>query len=165
MITKSEINNTRNTPTMHPHTRTLIEIIKQTVDQEIISIIIFSSAATGHFKKESDIDILIIVKEYNEPVCKEYWKQIKKEGYQTLGIPIDSIFAEENALNDVTSSFYLDVIADGKVIYEKGILDRNIFKRHNIPPTSTGGVRIGWRISDVIKHQPIEKSIDLLKNQ
>ncbi|HEW92750.1 MAG TPA: nucleotidyltransferase domain-containing protein, partial [Thermotogaceae bacterium] len=64
---------------MHPHTRTLIEIIKQTVDQEIISIIIFGSAATGHFKKESDIDILIIVKEYNEPVCKEYWKQIKKE--------------------------------------------------------------------------------------
>ena len=150
---------------MHPHTRTPIEIIKQTVDQEILSIIIFGSAATGHFKKESDIDILIIVKEYNEPEYREYWKQIKKEGYQMLRIPIDSIFAEENALNDVTSSFYLDVIADGKVIYGKGILDRNIFKRHNIPPTSTGGVRIGWRISDVIKHQPIEKSIDLLKNQ
>ncbi len=136
---------------MHPHIRTLIEIIKQTVKQDIISIILFGSAATGHLKKESDIDILIIVKEYNEPVCKEYWKQIKKEGYQMLGIPIDSIFAEENALNDVTSSFYLDVIADGKVIYGKDVLDRNIFKRHNISPITTGGVRIGWRISDVVK--------------
>ena len=132
---------------MHPHIRTLIEIIKQTVKQDIISIILFGSAATGHLKKESDIDILIIVKEYNEPVCKEYWKQIKKEGYQMLGIPIDSIFAEEKALDDITSSFYLDVIADGKVIYGKDVLDRNIFKRHNISPITTGGVRIGWRIS------------------
>jgi predicted nucleotidyltransferase len=132
---------------MHPHIRTLIEIIKQTVKQDIISIILFGSAATGHLKKESDIDILIIVKEYNEPVCKEYWKQIKKEGYQMIGIPIDPIFAEENALNDATSSFYLDVIADGKVIYGKDVLDRNIFKRHNISPITTGGVRIGWRIS------------------
>jgi len=132
---------------MHPHIRTLLEIIKQTVDQEIVSIILFGSAATGHFKKGSDIDILIIVKEYNESVCREYWKQIKKEGYQMLGIPIDPIFAEEKALDDVTSSFYLDIISDGKVIYGKDVLDRNIFKRHNILPITTGGVRIGWRIS------------------
>ena len=132
---------------MHPHIWTLIEIIKQTVNQEIVSVILFGSVATGHLKKGSDIDILIIVKKYNEPVCKEYWKQIKKEGYQMLGIPIDSIFAEEKALDDITSSFYLDVIADGKVIYGKDVLDRNIFKRHNISPITTGGVRIGWRIS------------------
>jgi len=136
-----------NKPTMHPHIQTLLEIIKQTVDQEIVSVILFGSAATGHFKKGSDIDILIIVKEYNEPKCREYWKQIKKEGYQMLGIPIDSIFAEETALDDITSSFYLDVIADGKVIYGKDVLDRNIFKRHDISPITTGGVRIGWRIS------------------
>ena len=53
----------------------------------------------------------------------------------------------------------------GKTIYGKDVLDRNIFKRHNIAPITTGGVRIGWRISDVIRHQPLEKSIDLLKNQ
>ncbi|MEA3281189.1 MAG: nucleotidyltransferase domain-containing protein [Euryarchaeota archaeon] len=150
---------------MHSHIRTLIEIIKQTVDREIVSIILFGSVATGHFKEGSDIDILIIVKEYNEPVCKEYWRQIKKNSYQAIGIPVDPIFAEERALDDITSSFYLDVIADGKVIYGKDVLDRNIFKRHNILPITTGGVRIGWRISDVIKHQPLEKSISLLKNQ
>ena len=136
---------------MHPHIRTLIEIIKQTVDQEIVSVILFGSAATGHFKKGSDIDILIIVKEYNESVCKEYWKHIKKSSYRAIGIPVDPIFAEEKALDDITSSFYLDVIADGKVIYGKDVLDRNIFKRHNISPITTGGVRIGWRISDVVK--------------
>ena len=132
---------------MHPHIQTLIEIIKTTVKQDIISIIIFGSAATGHLKKESDIDILIIVKEYNEPVCKEYWKHIKKSSYRAIGIPVDPIFAEENALDDITSSFYLDVIADGKVIYGKDVLDRNIFKRHDISHITTGGVRIGWRIS------------------
>ncbi|MEA1908193.1 MAG: nucleotidyltransferase domain-containing protein [Euryarchaeota archaeon] len=132
---------------MHLHIQTLIEIIKTTVKQDIISIILFGSAATGHLKKESDIDILIIVKEYNEPVCKEYWKHIKKSSYRAIGIPVDPIFAEENALNDITSSFYLDAIADGKVIYRKDVLDQGIFKRHNISPITTGGVRIGWRIS------------------
>ena len=132
---------------MHPHIQTLIEIIKTTVKQDIISIILFGSAATGHLKKESDIDILIIVKEYNEPVCKEYWKHIKKSSYRAIGIPVDPIFAEEKALDDITSSFYLDVIADGKVIYGKDVLDRNIFKRHDISHITTGGVRIGWRIS------------------
>ncbi|MFV9646633.1 MAG: nucleotidyltransferase domain-containing protein [Desulfobacterales bacterium] len=136
---------------MHPHIRTLLEIIKQTVDQEIVSVILFGSAATGHFKKGSDIDILIIVKEYNEPVCKEYWKHIKKSSYRAIGILVDPIFAEEKALDDITSSFYLDVIADGKVIYGMDVLDRNLFKRHNISPITTGGVRIGWRISDVVK--------------
>ncbi|KAF5413948.1 MAG: hypothetical protein C5S48_10290 [Candidatus Methanogaster sp.] len=64
-----------------------------------------------------------------------------------LGIPIDSSFAEEKAFDDITSSFYLDAIADGKVIYRKDVLDQGIFKRHNISPITTGGVRIGWRIS------------------
>ena len=85
---------------MHPHIQTLLEIIKQTVDQEIVSVILFGSAATGHFKKGGDIDISIIVKECNKLEYREYWKQIKKEGYQMLGIPIDSIFAEEKALDD-----------------------------------------------------------------
>ena len=132
---------------MHPQLQPLIEIIKNTVKQDIISIILFGSAAKGHIKKESDIDLLIIVKEYNEPVCKEYWRQIKKEGYQMLGIPIDPIFAEEKALKDFTSSFYLDVIADGKVIYGKDVLDKTAFERYNISPIITGGVRIGWRVS------------------
>ncbi|KAF5416388.1 MAG: hypothetical protein C5S48_03060 [Candidatus Methanogaster sp.] len=132
---------------MHPQIQTLIEIIKTTVKQDIISIILFGSAAKGHLRKESDIDLLIIVKEYNEPVCKEYWKQIKKNGYQMLGIPIDPIFAEEKALTDFTSPFYLDVIADGKVIYGKDVLDKTTFERYNISPIITGGVRIGWRVS------------------
>ena len=132
---------------MHPHIQTLIEIIKNTVRQDVVSIILFGSAAKGYLNKDSDIDLLIIVKEYDEPVCKEYWKQIKKKGYQILGIPIDPIFAEEKALTDFTSPFYLDVIADGKVIYGKAVLDRTAFERYNISSITTGGVRIGWRVS------------------
>jgi predicted nucleotidyltransferase len=132
---------------MHPYIQTLIEIIKNTVRRDVVSIILFGSAAKGHLIKESDIDLLIIVKEYNEPVCKEYWRQIKKEGYQMFGIPIDPIFAEETALNDFTSPFYLDVIADGKVIYGKDILDKTTFERYNIAPITAGDVRIGWRVS------------------
>jgi len=129
---------------MHPHIQTLIKIIKTTVKQDIVSIILFGSAAKGHLNKESDIDLLIIVKEYNEPVCKEYWKQIKKEGYQMLGTPIDPIFAEETALNDFTNPFYLDVIADGKVIYGKDVLDKTACKRYNISPITSRSGRIGW---------------------
>ncbi|HIE30913.1 MAG TPA: hypothetical protein EYP67_00820 [Methanosarcinales archaeon] len=63
-----------------------------------------------------------------------------------LDIPIDPIFAEERALKDLTCSFYLDVIADGRVIYGKDLLDRTIFRRYNISSITTGGVRIGWRV-------------------
>ncbi|PXF61841.1 MAG: hypothetical protein C4B59_01015 [Candidatus Methanogaster sp.] len=132
---------------MHPHIQTLIEIIKNTVRQDVVSIILFGSAAKGYLNKESDIDLLIVVKKYNEPIYKECWKQIKKEGYQMLGIPIDLIFAEEKALTEVTSPFYLDVIADGKVIYGKDVLDKTVFERYNIAPITTGGVRIVWRVS------------------
>jgi len=121
---------------MHHQLQPLIEIIKTTVKQDIVSIILFGSAAKGHLKKEIDIDLLIIVKEYSEPVCKEYWKQIKKEGYQMFGIPIDPIFAEENVFTDFTSPFYLDVIADGKAIYGKDVLDKTAFERYNIAPKS-----------------------------
>jgi hypothetical protein len=48
---------------------------------------------------------------------------------------------------DFTSPFYLDVIADGKVIYGKDVLDKTTFERYNISPIITGGVRIGWRVS------------------
>ena len=56
-------------------------------------------------------------------------------------------------------------VPGGKAIHGKDVIDRNIFKQHNISPIITGGVRIGWRVSDVVKHQRLEKPIDLLKNQ
>ena len=34
-------------------------------------------------------------------------------------------------------------VTGGKVIYGKDVLDRNVFKRHNISPITTGGVMIG----------------------
>jgi len=33
---------------MHPHIQTPLEIIKHAVDLEIVSVILFGSAATGH---------------------------------------------------------------------------------------------------------------------
>lgn len=32
--------------------------------------------------------------------------------------------------------------------HKHDVLDRNIFKRHDISPITTSGVRIGWRISE-----------------
>ena len=64
-----------------------------------------------------------------------------------IGIPIDPIFAEETALKDFTSPFHLDVIADGKAIYGKDVLDKTAFERYNISPITAGGVRSGWRVS------------------
>ncbi len=64
-----------------------------------------------------------------------------------FSIPIDPIFAEENVLTDFTSPFYLDAIADGKVIYGKDVLDKTAFEQYNISTITTGGARIGWRVS------------------
>lgn len=46
----------------------------------------------------------------------------------------------------VKDDFNLDILADGKVVYGKEVLDRDIFKRYGIQPILKEGVRIGWKV-------------------
>lgn len=124
----------------------IVEIIKDTVKAELVSIILFGSFVRGEFDEKSDYDVLIVIRGYEDERCKKYWKRIKELLYEDFGRPIDAIFVEESALKDLTNPFNLDILADGEVIYGKEVLDRDVFKRYGIQPIIKEGVRIGWQV-------------------
>jgi len=124
----------------------IVEIIKNTVKDDLVSIILFGSFIRGEFDEKSDYDVLIVIRGYEDERCKKYWKIIKELVYEDFGRPVDAIFVEESALKDLTNPFNLDILADGKVIYGKEVLDRDILKRYGIQPILKEGVRIGWKV-------------------
>ena len=124
----------------------IVEIIKNTVKDDLVSIILFGSFIRAESDEKSDYDMLIVIRSYEDERCKRYWKRIKELVYEEFGRSIDVIFVEESALKDLTNPFNLDILADGKVIYGKEVLDRGIFKRYDIRPILKEGVRIGWRV-------------------
>jgi hypothetical protein len=124
----------------------IVEIIKNTIKDDLVSIILFGSFIRGEFDEKSDYDVLIVIRGYEDERCKKYWKRIRELVYEEFGRPVDVIFVEENALKDLTNPFNLDILADGKVAYGKEVLDRDIFKRYGIQPIIKEGVRIGWRV-------------------
>ncbi|MDF1533874.1 MAG: nucleotidyltransferase domain-containing protein [Methanosarcinaceae archaeon] len=124
----------------------IIELIKETVGRNLVSIVLFGSTARGDFDEHSDYDVLVIVKKYSEKQCKDQWHTIKKNGFKELGIPVDAIFMEEGGLNDITNPFALDVLSDGKVIFGENVLDSNVFEKYTIKPIMRGDIRVGWRI-------------------
>ena len=134
-------------PETHQKTITkIIELIKNIVKDDLVSIILFGSFVRDEFAEKSDYDVLIVISDYEDVKCKNYWKKIKKSVYKEVGRPIDAIFIEESALEDLTNPFTLDVLADGVVVYGKEVLDKEVFKRYHIQPILKEGVRIGWRV-------------------
>jgi predicted nucleotidyltransferase len=124
----------------------IVEIIKNTVKDDLISIILFGSFTRDEFDEKSDYDVLIVIRVYEDERCKNYWKKIKDLVYEEFERSIDAIFIEESAFKDLTNPFNLDVLADGKVVYGKEVLDKDVFKRYGIQPILKEGVRIGWRV-------------------
>ena len=134
---------------IEPHQKIIpeiVELIKNTLKDDLVSIILFGSFIRDESDEKSDYDVLIVIRSYEDERCKKYWKKIKELVYEEFGRPIDVIFVEESALKDLTNPFNLDILADGKVIYGKEVLDRGIFKRYDIQPIIKEGVRIGWRV-------------------
>jgi len=124
----------------------IVEIIKNTTKDDLVSIILFGSFVRGEFDEKSDYDVLIVIRGYEDERCKKYWKKIKELVYEEFERPIDAIFVEESAFKDLTNLFNLDILADGEVIYGKDVLDKDVFKRYGIQPIIKEGVRIGWQV-------------------
>ena len=124
-----------------------IEICRQTVKSSLISIILFGSATKGKLSDKSDLDFLIIIKKYDETVCKKLWKILTKKSAAALKRKVDLLFAEESALYDLTSAFAMEVQASGKTLYGKDFLTGDFMKKFNIKPVMAGGRQVAWRVS------------------
>jgi len=124
----------------------IVEIIKNTTKDDLVSIILFGSFVRGEFDEKSDYDVLIVIRGYEDERCQKYWKKIKELVYEEFERPIDAIFVEESAFKDLTNPFNLDILADGEVTYGKDVLDKDVFKRYGIQSILKEGVRIGWQV-------------------
>ena len=50
----------------------IVEIIKNSVKVDLVSIIIFGSFVRGEFTEKSDYDMLIVISNYEDVKCKNY---------------------------------------------------------------------------------------------
>jgi predicted nucleotidyltransferase len=84
-------------------------------------IILFGSYAKDTFSNDSDLDLLVVIKESNEPRYKRA-RKIRKSIWGLVNIPKDILVYTEEELDrwkDVPMSFVSNIISEGKIIYEK----------------------------------------------
>ena len=113
--------------------------------------------------KKSDYDVLIVISDYEDVKCKNYWKTIKDLVYEEFGRSIDAIFIEETTLKDLTNPFTLDVLADGKVVYGKEVLDKEVFKRYHIQPILN--LERALELDVEFQHKEEARALAYLKNE
>lgn len=84
-------------------------------------IILFGSYAKGTYSEDSDLDLLVVIKESNEPRYKRA-RKIRKSIWGLVNVPKDILVYTEEELDrwkDVPMSFVSNIITEGKMIYER----------------------------------------------
>ncbi|MBI3385274.1 nucleotidyltransferase domain-containing protein [Candidatus Gottesmanbacteria bacterium] len=99
-----------------------VQKIKQKITQDLKvlkpkKIILFGSLTTGQFKKDSDIDLLII-KNTREKLADRYSKARLS---LSLDYPFDIFVLSEDELKEkLTKSFFFqEIVSRGEVLYEQ----------------------------------------------
>jgi len=106
----------------------LVHSLKEEYNNELISIVLYGSVARGTAKKESDIDLILVIRglSYTAAInrfllVEEKFKQsiefisIKKAGYSPEIKPV--IFSQKEASE--SRYIFLDVVEEGIIIYDK----------------------------------------------
>jgi hypothetical protein len=110
--------------------RNFSELLSQTLDEQLTSIVLFGSVARGEATKKSDIDVLVVVKaptdadlialrEQVTELCLDFEagpevSALALRGFAVAIRPI--VYPETEALR--THLFYLDLAVDGQILYD-----------------------------------------------
>lgn len=139
----------------------LVEALRRKYRDRFISLIIFGSVARGEMRRDSDIDLLLIIdslpksrlerqREFME-VEKEiegYLNELFDEGYFIDFSPI--IKTPEEAMR--ISPLYLDMVEDAVIVYDKDFF-RNILEnvRNKLKELGSKRIRMGKRWYWILK--------------
>jgi len=97
----------------------IVDTVVQVIHPE--KIILFGSYADGTANKNSDLDILVIVKHNDKPGYKRAG-EIRKHLWDITDISEDILVYTEKEVyewKNVKQAFITDIVAKGKVVYEK----------------------------------------------
>jgi len=103
---------------MRPSKKLLQKIIKALAPYKPQKIILFGSAASGKWRRGSDIDLLII-KKTSKPHTERVW-EIQDFLFDKVDVPVDVVvYAPEEFewAKKIKSVFIEEILEKGKVIY------------------------------------------------
>ncbi len=94
-----------------------IETLKKQLD--IVTIIIFGSYLTNRFSAGSDIDILVVAKEFSKMNKLEAFKILSKPIWE-VKLNLDPIPASPEEIRSIKrASFLAEILKTGRVLYPK----------------------------------------------
>lgn len=130
----------------------LVEALKRKYGASFISLIIFGSVARGEMRKDSDVDLLLVIdypsprgrlerqKEFIEveDELEEYLSTLSAEGYTIDFSPVIKTPAEAKRI----SPLYLDLVEEGILVYDKADFFKAILERVRKKLKELGSERI-----------------------
>lgn len=140
----------------------LVEAMKRKYGDRFISLIIFGSVARGEMRKDSDVDLLLIIdsiskrrverqKEFIEveKEIEDCLNELFDEGYFVDFSPI--LKTPEEAMR--ISPLYLDMVEDAMIAYDKDDLFKNILEnvRNRLKELGSKRISMGKRWYWVLK--------------
>jgi len=121
-----------------------VEICKDLLGDNVLSIILFGSVARGNYKDSSDLDFCIVVVRYPQ----QDWKvggEIKHRCLMSgFSSPVEPVFLDRNDLT-IASPLLYEVSQVGLLVYGEDTLTQMKDVSRNIRPILRDGEKIGWR--------------------
>ena len=137
-----------------PYRRVLAELLKALLEvfgEKLISLVVFGSVARGDARKDSDVDVLIVVENLPKPRFERLDIYMKAE--RRLDPLLDKLLDEGYAITispilktrkeaERVSPLYLDMVEDAVILYDKEEFFEGILRRLKARLEELGAERV-----------------------
>ncbi|HHT9124944.1 MAG TPA: nucleotidyltransferase domain-containing protein [Candidatus Brocadiia bacterium] len=113
---------------------TYLDFLKQELRDNLVSVVLYGSVARGQYRDDSDIDLLIVCEDLPDDRFKrnEIFINIEDRLPEALGInplevPYISTISKTREGAGYHSPLYLDMVEDGKILFDKGGFIQKVF--------------------------------------
>ena len=124
--------------------------LEKKLKENLISIVLFGSVARGEFRRDSDIDLLIICKDLPYSISERIelftqiedslvsLKRLEKRGYFLSLSPLLRTEKEANRI----SPLYLDMVTDAKILFDRNNFFHSIISRLKLKLKKYGSKKV-----------------------
>ncbi len=116
----------------------LVEVLKERFGDDLVSVVVFGSVARDEARSDSDVDLIIVVKNLPksrfrrqdlfmevEEKLEPLFRELESKGYFIEFSPIMKTPEEAKKI----TSLYLDLVEDAILLYDRNNFFRNILER------------------------------------